>query len=199
MPSPVLANAVPHSRLRANRPNIRIRFMSNSFFRFSSVPLPKARPALKANTVAPSGSMIFQQQRRHRHGRPGKSRNYTKASFTRLPRYAPKGPSFCAAFRKKQPSALPAPSSRTDRQPGTLRANGLLRKPQTGTTSSLPVSLRFAWGPEYEGQNAGGTMANARRTFKRACSAPSPHELIRRGNIPSLPDVKTIRFRQASS
>ena len=77
--------------------------MSNSFFRFSSVPLPKARPALKANTVAPSGSMIFQQQRRHRHGRPGKSRNYTKASFTRLPRYAPKGPSFCAAFRKKQP------------------------------------------------------------------------------------------------
>ena len=72
MPSPVLANAVPHSRLRANRPNIRIRFMSNSFFRFSSVPLPKARSALKANTVAPSESMIFQQQRRHRPGKPHK-------------------------------------------------------------------------------------------------------------------------------
>ena len=42
-------------------------------------------------------------------------------------------------------------------------------------------------------------MANARRTFKRACSAPSPHKPIRGGNVPSLPDVKTIRFRQASS
>ena len=39
-------------------------------------------------------------------------------------------------------------------------------------------------------------MANARRTFKRACSAPSPHKPIRGGNVPSLPDVKTIRFRQ---
>ena len=91
MPSPVLANAVPHSRLRANRPNIRIRFMSNSFFRFSSVPLPKVRTALKANTDAPSESMIFQQQRRHRHERPGKPHKYAKASSARQSRQAPKG------------------------------------------------------------------------------------------------------------